>query len=140
MAIRYEYASEIDDDTLATLDLSSNNPWAHQMQSLKIDAQTISPDNSQWLHCVEAQLRDGMIRLRVITNAEHGINILIPLKSKALYFKYLDLRYQIRNTDRIMITCPALYVKTSTKVSGLIYLMADDFKALDPNKPKIMEI
>lgn len=130
--LRYNYAKDSDTDLLQTasdIKFSSRLPVC----ALELKPAAISPENSDWLHCVSATKNENKIRLRVITNTHRGINVTVPCLADAMYYKYLDLRFQIRNCEYVQITFPAIYVKASSHNKRELYLLAYDFKMMNPN-------
>lgn len=103
------------------------------VNTIELKPSAISPDGTQWLHCVEAIRHGDKLRLRIITNKHRGINVTIPYHTDAMYYKYCDLRFQVRNSDRVMITFPALFAKASSHRRNELYLLAYDFKILNPD-------
>lgn len=103
------------------------------VNTIEIKPSAISPDSTQWLHCVEATRRGDLLRLRIITNQHRGINVTVPCTTEAMYYKYCDLRYQVRNSERVTITFPALFAKASSHRRNELYLLAYDFKILNPD-------
>jgi hypothetical protein len=81
-----------------------------------------------------------VIRVRIITPKNGGLNIMIPMReSVALYEKYRDLRTLIRNSDTVLVTFPELYLKASPYGKQL-FLLAYDFKVRNPEEtaqPKV---
>lgn len=136
---RYTYASECDKEQL-----TPDEEYAckfHRYNRLKLKTIPISPkelsfDDTEYLHAVEAiKIDKYSIRIRVITNTYRGVNITIPYISETLYHKYLDLRFQIRNTDKVLITFPEIYITGSSR-QGELFLLAYDFKLYNPNENK----
>ena len=103
------------------------------VNTIELNPSALSPDGTQWLHCVEAVRHGDLLRLRIITNKHRGINVTIPCTSPAMYYKYCDLRFQVRNSERVMITFPALFAKSSSHRRNELYLLAYDFKLLNPD-------
>lgn len=143
MALRYDYLSELDEQTKETLSFQGGRlDTSYPLYELPIDIRSISLDKSIWLHAVEARQKhknnNSIINIRVIINingADRGINVLIPNchKNKALELKFLDLRFQIRNSDYVRITFPELFVKSLINRKDL-YLWAYDFKIEKPEQ------
>ena len=135
-ARRFTYADEFDSDELTPQErylasyLSSNRL---AFVTLAIEPSQLSVDGSEWLHVVEATKRKNYIVIRVITNTYRGLNIWIPNITDTLYAKYLDLRFQIRNSEKVLITFPELYIRSSGYKNELL-LRANDFKLLNPNE------
>ena len=102
-----------------------------RLKQLTIPTSAISKDYAGWLHAVEASKDKDHIIIRVISNQNRGVNIHVPLTSDvdARYAKYRDLRYQIRNTEKVLITFPELTIFSTRQ--GELFLMADDFKIFD---------
>jgi len=128
--IRYNYASDVDDST-KQLALQSRLSTRLPLCTLPISSKDLTPDGSEWFHVVDAfsditATKQKVIRLRVITNSHRGVNVTIP-SSDILHQKYLDLRFQIRNTDYVLISFSELYVMGSPSHHELC-LRAYDFK------------
>lgn len=108
------------------------------LTSLAIPPRALSPENSIWLHCVEATKdkvgkHTYMIRIRVITNTHRGVNITINCHTKEMYEKYLDLRFQVRNSDYVLVTFPDIFVITSRHTNRELYLYTNDFFIYNPS-------
>ena len=103
------------------------------VNTLEIPPSAISPDGTQWLHCVEAVKQDDKLRLRIITNTHRGINVTIPCTTLDMHYKYCDLRFQVRHSERVMITFPKIFIRSSLHRGNEIYLLAYDFKILNPD-------
>ena len=130
MALRYDFTSDVDDST-KQLALQGKLSTRLPLVTLPISVEDLTPDGSVWFHIVDAfsdvtKTKQRVIRLRVITNSHRGVNVTIP-SSDILHQKYLDLRFQIRNMDYVMITFPELYVMGSPFHHELC-LRAYDFK------------
>lgn len=127
---RQEYIRDLPLDQRKALQ-SSSFDYRNRMSSLPVATSTISNDGTSWLHCVSAEkvkTKQGHVaRIRVIRHPYGGVNITVPLNCKELDFKFHDLRYQVRNTDTVMITFPELYVCGSPSRFE-VYLKAYDFK------------
>ena len=121
--IRYNYASDVDDST-KQLALQARLSTRLPLCTLPISSKDLTPDGSEWFHVVDAfsditATKQKVIRLR-------GVNVTIP-SSDILHQKYLDLRFQIRNTDYVLISFSELYVMGSPSHHELC-LRAYDFK------------
>jgi len=133
---RFNYASDCDKEILSPEEkyyasFVSSNRLAFTV--LPIPPSVLSTDGTEWLHAVEATKKDKKICIRVITNTYRGINVWIPITSETLYLKYHDLRFQIRNSDKILVTFPELFIRSSGYKNELL-LIANDFKVFDPNE------
>lgn len=130
MALRYNFTSDVDESTKQSA-LQGKLDTRLPLTTLPISLEDLTPDGSVWFHVVDAfadvtRTKQKVIRLRVITNSHRGVNVTIPSNS-ILHQKYRDLRFQIRNTDYVMITFPELYVMGSPFHHELC-LRAYDFK------------
>ena len=135
MSISHQYVKELDRATVKELERSSYNSRL-PLCCLPIPPEILSMDGTEWLHCVEAvktsnKCHQSFLRIRVITNAFRGVTVTVPMVGKTMHLKYLDLRFQIRNSDRVLITFPELYVGGSPHNHKEIYLCANDFKLYD---------
>lgn len=132
--LRYNYAKDID----TNYSQSGKVYFASRLSfcTLELKPSAISPENSEWLHCVSATKDKDKLRLRVITNTHRGVNVTVPCRTDSMYYKYLDLRYQIRNQENVQITFPAIYVNTSSHNNRELYLLAYDFKLMNPDDSK----
>lgn len=133
---RYTFASDCDSELLTPEEqhfCSFNRYNRFPLRALPISPDNLSVDGSEWLQTVDAvKVNKELIRIRVITKEQRGVNVTIPCISKTLYEKYLDLRFQIRNSGKVLITFPELYIRASGYKNEL-YLVAHDFKVLNPN-------
>lgn len=146
MTLRYDFLSELNEQTKETLNLQGGKlNISNHLYELPIEIQSLSLDKSIWLHAVEAEKKykknKFIFGIRVIINlngTETGINVLIPHRNKneELNLKFLDLRYQIRNSDYVRVTFPQLYVKSLSNRIDL-YLWAYDFKIEKPEQADI---
>lgn len=138
MTLRNNYLSDLDELTKALLYQEGAFNSRQPLCSLTVPPSAISPDGTEWLHSVDAikkKTHHDMLCIRVITNTHRGVNVLIPLNTVEMYYKYLDLRFQIRNQDKVLVTFPKLYVQSSSHGRGELYLLSYDFKVYDPNTP-----
>lgn len=134
MSVRYDYLRDLDDETKLTLQEQASFNSRMPVCSIKIPSCAISQDGTEWLHCVEATKRNNHIYIRVITNTKRGVNIMIPCCiTKEIYYKFLDLRFQVRNQDKVLVTFPELYIQPSVRNREL-YLRSYDFKVFNPNE------
>ena len=133
-SLRYDYLHNLDADTKANLQMQSAFNARLPLVALTIKPNAISPDDNEWLHCVEATKRNNRIYIRVITNTDRGVNIMIPCNTVEMYYKFMDLRFQVRNRDKVMVTFPELYVSHSGRKQEL-YLRSSDFKL---NSPEVL--
>lgn len=133
-SLRYDYLHNLDADTKATLQMQSAFNARLPLVALTIKPSAISPDGTEWLHCVEATKRNNNIYIRVITNTDRGVNIQIPCNTVEMYYKFMDLRFQVRNQDKVLVTFPKLFVAHSGRKQEL-YLRASDFKL---NSPEVL--
>jgi len=139
MSVRYDFLDDLDDETKSTLQEPASFNSRLPICSLKIPASAISSDGTQWLHCVEATKRNNHIYIRVITNTKRGVNIMVPCCiTKELYYKFLDLRFQVRNQDKVLVTFPELYIQPSVRTREL-YLRSYDFKVFNPNNDELFD-
>lgn len=141
--LRYNYVS----------DLSETHPFTNpqtfkyesvgrynsrlSMKELNLSPDALSPDYDEYLHVVEVtQTKKGQVTyeiiLRVITKMHRGINIHIPCYTNEMYEKYLDLRYQVRNRDYVLVTFPYIKIRSSSREREL-YAYTSDFKVYDPD-------
>lgn len=118
-----------------TSDLESRLRYSSRMalKVLQVPPEAISPDGKEWLHCVEVtkdkiSKTSSLIRIRVITNTHRGVNITVRCNSPLMNMKYLDLRFQVRNSDEVWVTFPELYITASHLGNRELYLTATDFK------------
>ena len=136
--LRYDYAKDVDAATAAVARISSIDSRL-PLTSVPVAPETISVDGSQWFHAVDAfadksATGQPVIRVRVIIDSHRGVNVTIP-RTELLYHKFRDLRFQIRNSDCVMVTFPELYVMGSAFRHELC-LRAYDFKMQEPQSPK----
>lgn len=134
MTLPDNFALDLDEEAKEVM----NMPWHFHSRLplcfLSIPSSSISPDGTEWLHCVEAEKQKNFIRIRVITKSQRGVTVTVYSETTALYYKYLDLRFQVRNSDRVMITFPAIYVQASPCVAKELYLTANDFRLPTPQR------
>jgi len=133
-SLRYDYLHNLDADSKAYLQMQSAFNARLPLIAIKVPPTAISPDGTECLHCVEATKRNNRIYIRVITNTDRGVNIMIPCNTVEMYYKFMDLRFQVRNRDKVMVTFPELYVSHSGRKHEL-YLRASDFKL---NSPEVL--
>lgn len=102
---------------------------SNQLHSLIIPPSAISPNGTEWLHCVEVTKTKQLIKLRVITKYNQGVNIQIPMYvyNPEVKEKYKELRYKVRNYDHVEITVPCMQVRCSAGWSSQVYLLTDNF-------------
>lgn len=86
---------------------------------------------NEWLHALEATIDTKKfrrcIRIRIYANGR-GMNVTVPCITDAMYNKFRDLRFQIRNQDYVEIAFDELHVFTSSHRAGEVYVLAHDFK------------
>ena len=96
------------------------------LRTLPLQASALT--GSKWLHAVEATIDGDKIRIRVIVR-NRGINVTVPCNSKAMYQRFLDLRFRIRNMDEVLVTFDELYVQPCCYGGHIdLFLLAYDFK------------
>lgn len=132
-SLRYDYLKDLDDYSESLLQKESAFNARLPVVSLQLPPSAISPDGSEWLHCVEATKRNKRLYIRVVTNTNRGVNIMVPCISTNMYYKFADLRFQVRNQDRVLVTFPELFIAHSGRRHEL-YLRANDFKLFDTGK------
>lgn len=132
MSLRYDYLTEADEKPQSASPRQSVFYSRLPVNTLAIPPEAISQDGTQWLHCVEAIRDDNLLRIRVITNTYRGISVTVPMRSDDMRLKYLDLRFQVRNSDCVLVTFPKLFVRASPHGSREMYLTARDFKIISP--------
>lgn len=137
--IRHSFIEEVDKATIDSA-LSSRLDSRSPLCTLPYPAKNLTTDGSEWFHAVDAYAditatRQRVIRIRVITKDHRGVNITIP-RTDILYQKFRDLRYQIRNTDYVMIAFSQLYVMGSPFRHELC-LRAYDFKLRAPEDQSV---
>lgn len=133
---RNNFLSELDDEVKDGLEKSSSNNRL-PLVSLPITNESLMKNRALGLHAVEAKtildsFKKRNIKIRIITNTGRGANVLIPCDSNAMYQKYLDLRFQIRNRDYVEVLFDEMYV-VGSKIHFEIFLKAFDFKIVDLN-------
>lgn len=126
--MRTDFLSEVSDDVRHIMEIS-RFPYRLPLVSIRLQSDALTGES--YLHAVEALLdRNGehqpIIRVRVIVN-NRGMNVSIPCESEAMHQKYLDLRFQIRNTNYVGVCFDEIFVIAS-KQPGELYLLAHDFK------------
>lgn len=126
--MRTDFLSEVSDDVRHIMEIS-RFPYRLPLVSIRLQSDALTGES--YLHAVEAMLdRNGenqpIIRIRVIVN-NRGMNVSIPCESEAMHQKYLDLRFQIRNTNYVGVCFDEIFVIAS-KQPGELYLLAHDFK------------
>ena len=134
MSLRYNFLRDVSPETLKTLELCQMNS-RNSFKNLYIGMEAISPKGGKWIHAVETlrdynSLGEPVIIIRVIAESHRGLNVTIPCTSDAMIAKYLDLRYLIRNTDRVLVSFFGLCVTGSPRPRE-IFLKAGDFKVFD---------
>ncbi len=144
MTIRDSYIKDFDMDIPYDLERDTRFDSRLPLHVLEIPPEAISPDGTKWLHCVEVTKNKVdtdiyLIRIRVITNTHRGINISVRCDSPLMNLKYLDLRFQVRNSDRILVTFPQLFVSSSCQENRELYLRANDFKIFKPMTDNIQQ-
>ena len=133
-----DYDIDIDYDLEHDVKFCSRLP----LRIIEIPPESISPDDTPWLHCVEVtkdkiDANSSLIRIRVITNTHRGVNINIRCSSPLMNLKYRDLRFQVRNSDRVLVTFPELFITASKFDDRELYFTANDFKVYGSEPPKI---
>ena len=131
--VRYNYSYSLDEETISLLQKQASSNNRLPVCSVKIPASAISQDDTEWLHCVEAKRVKAKLYIRVITNTHRGINIMIPCNTTEMYHKFMDLRFQVRNQDRVLVTFPELFIEYSGRRQEL-YLRSYDFKVFGSEK------
>lgn len=126
--MRTDFLSEVSDDVRHIMEIS-RFPYRLPLVSIRLQSDALTGDS--YLHAVEALLdrneeHQPIIRIRVIVN-NRGMNVSIPCESEAMHQKYLDLRFQIRNTNYVGVCFDEIFVIAS-KQPGELYLLAHDFK------------
>lgn len=138
MSVRYDYLRDLDDETKLTLQKQASFNSRMPVCFIKIPSCAISQDGTEWLHCVEATKNKNIVHIRVITNTNRGVNIMIPCNTKEMYYKFLDLRFHVRNQDKVLVTFPELYIQTSVRNREL-YLRSYDFKVFNPDNDELFD-
>lgn len=86
---------------------------------------------NEWLHALEATIdtkeHRRCIRIRIYANGR-GMNVTVPCITDAMYNKFRDLRFQIRNQDYVEIAFDEFNILTSSRRAGEVYVLAYDFK------------
>lgn len=126
--MRTDFLSEVSDDVRHIMEIS-RFPYRLPLVSIRLQSDALTGDS--YLHAVEALLdrneeHQPIIRIRVIVN-NRGMNVSIPCESEAMHQKYLDLRFQIRNTNYVGVCFDEIFVIASKQPREL-YLLAHDFK------------
>lgn len=126
--MRTDYLKDTPADVQHIMEIS-RLPYRLPLVCIRLQSDALTGDS--YLHAVEALLdRNGehqpIIRVRVIVN-NRGMNVSIPCASEAMHQKYLDLRFQIRNTNYVGVCFDEIFVIAS-KQPGELYLLAHDFK------------
>lgn len=137
MSIRYKFIEDLDEETKATLQMPGRFLSRLPLHVLPIPVNAISPDGSQWLHCVEARMESGLLRIRVIIKNHRGVTVTVYSDCPEIYDKYRDLRFLIRNSHYVAITFPEIYVSRSKYMASELYLTANDFRLLNPDTESI---
>lgn len=142
MALRFDFLKDLDEDARQTINSSIKNGkllTSEPLYTMPIDLHSISFD-SEFFHAVEAENRtrqhNRLISIRIIANIDgssRGINVIIPYRDEAMYAKFRDLRYQIRNNDWVSVTFPQLFVKSLSNRKDL-FLWAEDFRIKRPDE------
>lgn len=145
MTISNHYINELDKETNALLQMSVHFPSRLPLQVLPIPVSAVSPDGSNWLHCVEAIKDKKLFRIRVIIKNYRGVTITVYSECPEMYYKFCDLRFNVRNNDFVAVTFPEIYVSRSKYMPNELYLTANDFRLLNPEmethippKPKLI--
>ena len=134
--IRYNYATDINENTQNMLKKNAHHNTILPLCSLEIEPKSLSRDNDAIFHVVDALKQKNfsghdVIRLRIITNTNRGVNVTIPCDNTGImYEKYLDLRFLIRNNDAVYVTFPKMYVQGS-KFHHELMLISYDFKIIN---------
>ena len=131
---RNNYFIDLDNDVVEQLGKSKSCNRL-PLVSLPISNESLMKKRTHGLHAVEAKLvydsrKNRFIRIRVITNTTRGANVLIPCDSNAMYQRYLDLRFQIRNRDYVEVLFKDMFV-IGSKIQSEIFLKAFDFKIVE---------
>lgn len=141
MALRYVFLQDLDTEIKENINsndgkLITSNPF----YAIPIDLHSISLGGSDFFHAVEAENKtrkhNRLISIRIIAKIEgktRGINVVIPCYEQAMYMKFRDLRYQIRNNDCVNVTFPQLFVKSLSNRKDL-FLWAEDFRIQRPEE------
>lgn len=132
--LRYDFLKDLDDSTKSLFQQSGRFLSRLPLCILSIPPSALSPDGSKWLHCVEAKKEKEFLRIRVIIKEHRGATITIHCDSMEMYYKYIDLRFQVRNSDYVAVTFPEIYVGTSPHMARELYLTANDFKLRGLNR------
>lgn len=125
--VRYTYGKEIDDETKKLMREGSQN-LRFPLREVSVESQAISPNATDWLHCVGAYRKKNRAYIRVISQ-NRGVNIVVPIlpdNSDIILAKLADLRFLVRNCDCIQITFPKITIRSGRQ--GELYLLAYDFK------------
>lgn len=143
-ALRYTFVSDLSKTHCFT------NPEAYKQKNVgkycsripvtqvKLSPDVLSPENDIYLHAVEVTIKKKNevlyeIIVRVITNMGHGMNVHIPCYTDEMYEKYIDLKYQVRNDDYVLVTFP--YIEIGASICNFeLFAKASDFKVYNPNK------
>lgn len=143
MALRYDFLKDVDKDIKDTINNNINNSkliTSEPLYTIPIALNSITLGDSDFFHAVEAENRtrqhNRLISIRIIANIDgssRGINVIIPCRDEAMYAKFRDLRYQIRNNDWVSVTFPQLFVKSLSNRKDL-FLWAEDFRIKRPDE------
>jgi len=148
---RHDFISDLDEVTKDNLKLTGR-PDA-RLKSIPIDPGILRYNGDNYLVATDVtrekpkrrrvlEEHEHIIRLHVLSDVEgyvQAFNVVIPCDSDVEHQKYLDLKYQIRNTERVKVTFKNLRVSASI-VGHALYFKADDYKVFDPNSPRYIEI
>jgi hypothetical protein len=141
--LRFEFITELDEKSKQTALLPSMRP-DYTIKRISIDPYQLRRNGDDSFHAIEVtrdRVTDGwgwkhhVVRVRVIADADEiqqGINIVIPCDTELQIKKYLDLRNQIRNTDRVMVRFLDLQVSPSKGPKRSLYFSAQDYKIVQP--------
>lgn len=144
--IRYDFCSEVNDAVRQQLDLIHSSAHGAGVMT-RINIQTCNLRNSGeiYVHAVEASKKrihdiDGDIifaKIRVIADVngyEQGLTVSVPCNTKLQEKKYEDLRYLIRNRDRIMLEFKDLEISRTIKIPRGLYFTASDYRVIPANE------
>lgn len=138
-SLRYDYLRDLDAETRTELQKESAINSRLALCTLQVPPSAISPDGSEWLHCVEAIKKNNKAYIRVITNTNRGVNIMVPCHTTEQYYKLMDLRFQVRNQDKVLVTFPELFIAHSGRRNEL-YLRTHDFKVFGYEKKNKQDV
>ena len=142
MALRFDFLQDLEEEARQTINsnidsgkLMTSNP----LYTMPIAIHSIS-FGSEFFHAVEAvnktRKHNRLISIRIIAKIEgtsRGINVVVPYRDQAMYMKFRDLRYQIRNKDYVNVTFPQLFIKSLSNRKDL-FLWAEDFRIQRPEE------